>query len=813
MPRFIDSQVKMALPVLTSFPLFFLLSFILHNEFSSSLLTNAVNVMNQGSSLYVENAEKDVLVSSNGIFSAGFYSVGNNAYSFAIWFTQNPTVVWMANRDNPVNGKHSTLSLLKTANLVLTDAGKYNIWSTDTASTSSVHLKLLNSGNLILQQLLEPSLVLWQSFDFPTDTLLPQQQLTRHSTLVSPRSNTNYSSGYYHLFFDNDNILRLLYNGPEISSIYWPDPWLVSWNAGRSTYNTSRIAVLDSLGQFVSSDNFTVMTTDYGTVLQRRLKVDCDGNIRVFGRRNGEEEWYVSWQSNLTPCRIHGICGANSMCTYDPNSGRSCSCLSGYEMKDDTDWSLGCVPKFDIPYDNVSDFLSQDHLEFFGYDFGYYPNYTFDQCKALCMHLSDCKGFQHFFSDGVFNCFPKFQLLNGYRSPSFVGTTYLRVPERSFLSIPTTSNDSIGEYACPANNETVQLIRTYVKEQENGSVKFMVWFATGLGGLEVLCIFLVWFLWFRNTQDPGADVHSYALATNGFRRFTYSELKLATKEFSEEIGKGAAGVVYKGILLDSRVAAIKRLKETNQYGEREFLSEVRSIERLNHMNLIGMWGYCAEGKHRLLVFEYAEHGSLAQNIQSNQLDWTKIYKIAFGTARGLAYLHEECLEWILHCDIKPQNILLDSNFEPKVADFGLSKLLNRSDVKHSNFSMIRGTRGYMAPEWVFNLPITAKVDVYSYGIVVLEMLTGKSATIDVMNDDNGFEMQHRRLVTWVRDKFNKGYSSSLSISFVQEIMDPAIEGDYDIDKMNVLARVALQCVEEERNKRPTMNQVVQMLSE
>ena len=129
------------------------------------------------------------------------------------------------------------------------------------------------------------------------------------------------------------------------------------------------------------------------------------------------------------------------------------------------------------------------------------------------------------------------------------------------------------------------------------------------------------------------------------------------------IGQGAGGIVYKGVLPDQRVAAIKRLNEADQ-GEAEFLAEVNTIGMLNHMYLIEMWGYCVEGKHKLLVYEYMGHGSLAENlISSNALDWKKRFEIAVGTAKGLAYLHEECLEWVLHCDVKPQNILLDSNFQ------------------------------------------------------------------------------------------------------------------------------------------------------
>lgn len=310
----------------------------------------------------------------------------------------------------------------------------------------------------------------------------------------------------------------------------------------------------------------------------------------------------------------------------------------------------------------------------------------------------------------------------------------------------------------------------------------------------------------KTRKNSSANQHSYHLTLLGFRRYTYSELKVATKNFSNEIGRGGGGVVYRGTLPDQRDAAIKRLNEAKQ-GEGEFLAEVSIIEKLNHMNLIEMWGYCVEGKHRILVYEYMENGSLAENLSSktNTLDWTKRYDIALGTARVLAYLHEECLEWILHCDIKPQNILLDSNFQPKLADFGLSKLQNRNNLDNSSgFSMIRGTRGYMAPEWIFNLPITSKVDVYSYGVVVLEMITGKSPTMMNIEGVDGEGTYNGRLITWVREK-------KRSTCWVEQILDPAIGNNYDLSKMEILVRVALDCVEEDRDIRPTMSQVVEML--
>ena len=179
-----------------------------------------------------------------------------------------------------------------------------------------------------------------------------------------------------------------------------------------------------------------------------------------------------------------------------------------------------------------------------------------------------------------------------------------------------------------------------------------------------------------------------------------------------------------------------------------------------------------------------------------------------GTAKGLAYLHEDCLDWILHCDVKPQNILLDSNYQPNVVGFGLSKLQNRSVFNNSNFSKIRGTWGYLAPEWVFNLPITSKVDVYSYGIVLLEIMTGKGPSRSVHNIDYEWETEPKRLVTWVREKKNRAITKT---SLLEEMIDPLLEGKYDMGMMKTLVEVALQCVEEDKDARTTMNQVVEML--
>nr|GEX13600.1 putative receptor protein kinase ZmPK1 [Tanacetum cinerariifolium] len=660
------------------------------------------SILRPGSSLSVENKD-DFLISPNGIYSAGFYSVGENAYCFSVWYTKplsdkSHTVVWMANRDVPVNGKRSKLSLLTTGNLVLRDADQpLPIWTTTMRdSTKSAELKMNNSGNLYLQT--RDNQIIWQSFGSPTDTLLPNQQLTKDTPLVSSRSPTNYSTGFYKLFFDNDNVIRLLFNGPRRTGIYWPSPEKRAWESGRSTYGDRRIATLDV-----------------------------------------------------------------------------------------SDWSYGCEPEFKATLcgNGEDKFVHFPYIDFYGYDVKYLPNVTLDACKQECRNICNCKGFKYQYdaSQGFFLCYPKFRLRNGLSTLSSNSSMYLK-----------------GSYLKCNEKLRIQLGRAYDKNPEKESVKSLMIVTYVVGALEI--IFVIYF--FYRTRNPLNKRQGYLQAATGFQRFSYAELKKASGNFSTEIGRGGDGIVYKGILSDNRVAAIKHIKEfSNNQGEAELLAEISTLGRLNHMNLIKMWGYCAERKHRLLVYEYMENGSLAQKLHSNMLDWGKRFDIAVGTAKGLAYLHEECLEWVLHCDVKPHNILLDGNCKPKVADFGLCKLLDRDGTRNTEFTKARGTRGYMAPEWLFlNRPITFKVDVYSYGIVMLEMITGRSPA------DEQSEVSEARLYRWVTKTMKE---ASGKYDWIEEVVDSTVDGEYDINKMKILINVALRCSEEDMDSRPTMTQVVHML--
>ncbi|GMN47718.1 hypothetical protein TIFTF001_016887 [Ficus carica] len=779
---------------------FFVLLFLAPVMASSS---TGMPRLKQGSSLTVDK-ESEFLISPNGTFSAGFLEVGTNAFGFSIWFTNSAekTVVWMANRDRPVSAKQSKMTLNRNGNMVLTDAYGLIVWSTDTFSTSNVEAHLLETGNLVLIDQATTHFI-WESFDFPTDTLLPLQHLVKNTTLVSVRSKGTHLSGVYNLKFDDSNVLDLIYNGPQLSSIYWPIVSNGVFAAGRTPYNSSRIAVLDEFGRFISSDELEFMASDYGFGPKRRLTLDYDGILRLYSLDESTGFWDISWlPGSLDSCHVQGLCGEYAICTYK-DLKPTCTCPDGFERNDLSDWSKGCRPSVNLSNDHDKlDFMQLLNTNYYGYDLETLKfTISFEDCRNSCLTDTRCKGFLYA-TDGQGMCFPKSQLVNGFRTPDTQSDAYVKV---TTVSSPTVSAQA-DELIC--SDTEILLTNNDAKGEnsdKNGYMRYLRWFVGSFGVIEVICFGFWWCFVFRKHVNEEMINMGYIVLALGFKRFTYTELKRATKNFKEEIGKGGFGSVYKAILDDGRVVAVKRLEGILQ-GNTEFWAEVSIIGNINHRNLVKLWGFCTEKNHKLLVYEYVKNGSLDKLLFSDSspaLGLEQRYKIAVGTAKGLSYLHEECLEWVLHCDVKPQNILLDDQLEPKVADFGMSKLFK--DVTHDvGFSRVRGTRGYLAPEWMMNMKIDAKADVYSYGIVLLELVSGKCVSdfLSAVAQDNEFD----HLVQWMTNKIKQ--------EGLKEVIDPRIpENELDMKKVEKLVSVALLCVQEDRHSRPAMSKVVELLLE
>ncbi|XP_044955186.1 putative receptor protein kinase ZmPK1 [Hordeum vulgare subsp. vulgare] len=782
------------------------LTFLLISSFVAPTAAEVgrVNYLHKGSSLAVEHASH-VIESPDGTFSFGFYNLSSTAFTLSIWFTKSAdrTIAWSANRDRPVHGVGSKVKLNTDGrSMVLTDYDGTVVWRTNALSAEADHAELMDSGNLVMKD--HGGNILWQSFDHPTDTLLPGQPVTATAKLVS--KDLSHPSSYYTLCFDDRYVLSLAYEGPDISNHYWPNPDHSSWMNYRISYNSSRIAVLDKLGQFVATDNTTFRASDWGLEIKRRLTLDYDGNLRLYSLDEFDRRWYVSWVAFSQPCDIHGLCGWNGICEYSPIP--RCSCPRGYAVSDPRDWSKGCKPVFNLTCGQRVGFVPIPETDFWGSDLNYTMSTTMHSCKEMCLESCACVAFEYKTFPNA--CFLKSALFNGKTLPGYPGTAYLKVPE-SFLSQSqshTSDSDLHHGHACDASNKQTVSYTKHTNDEKGTMWYYYYWFLAVFFLVEVCFIGSGW--WFMSRQHSArseiwAAEEGYRVVTDHFRSFTHKELRRATTNFTEELGHGRHGSVYKGILHDSRVVAVKKLNDVKQ-GEDEFEAEVSVIGKIYHMNLVRVMGVCSERSHRLLVYEYVENGSLAMFLFGDKgpLLWHQRYKVAAGVAKGLAYLHHECMDWIIHCDVKPEKILLDMDFDPKISDFGFAKLLQRGQADPGSMSKVRGTRGYMAPEWVSTAPLTEKLDVYSFGVVLLELVMGSRVSERATDGREDAEAALRQLEWTIKEKMG-----SDDLTWVDGFVDPRLNGDFVHSEVLLMLEVAALCLEKERSQRPSMNHVVQ----
>ncbi|CAO2842656.1 unnamed protein product [Amaranthus hypochondriacus] len=286
------------------------------------------------------------------------------------------------------------------------------------------------------------------------------------------------------------------------------------------------------------------------------------------------------------------------------------------------------------------------------------------------------------------------------------------------------------------------------------------------------------------------------------RQFHYNELRIATNDFSlsNKIGRGGFGTVYKGILKSGLNVAVKTLSAESKQGVREFLTEINTIANVRHPNLVELIGCCVEGSNRILVYEYAVNNSLDRALTGytsdrSRLNWDKRSAICLGTAKALAFLHEELVPHIVHRDIKASNILLDKDFQPKIGDFGLAKLFP-DDITHIS-TRIAGTTGYLAPEYAMGGHLTMKADVYSFGVLMLEVISGQSSSKSNWGGEN------KLLLEWAWQLYEEGR--------LLELVDTEME-EYPEDKALRFIKVAFFCTQASAHRRPLMSQVIEMMS-
>ncbi|WOK94029.1 putative LRR receptor-like serine/threonine-protein kinase [Canna indica] len=318
-----------------------------------------------------------------------------------------------------------------------------------------------------------------------------------------------------------------------------------------------------------------------------------------------------------------------------------------------------------------------------------------------------------------------------------------------------------------------------------------------------LLLLVFWLRCCKWSMNFAVDDHDYEFEMGHLKRFSFRELQSATDNFNSKnvLGQGGFGVVYKGHLRNGTLVAVKRLKDPNFTGEVQFQTEVEMIGLALHRNLLRLYGFCMTLNERLLVYPFMPNGSVADRLRDRShnkpaLDWNKRMRIALGAARGLLYLHEQCNPKIIHRDVKAANILLDESFEAVVGDFGLAKLLDRRESHVT--TAVRGTVGHIAPEYLSTGQSSEKTDVYGFGILLLELITGQKT----MSSGNG-NNQKGMILDWVKTLHEE--------KRVHEMIDRDLNGAFDAAQLQTAVEVVLLCTQSNPSLRPKMSEVVKSI--
>uniref|UniRef100_A0A0D9W4V5 non-specific serine/threonine protein kinase n=1 Tax=Leersia perrieri TaxID=77586 RepID=A0A0D9W4V5_9ORYZ len=712
---------------------------------ASSATTKMTNTISPGQQV----GRDDKLVSNNGRYALGFFKTGIDSsqntttptsWYLGIWFNTVPklTTAWVANRDSPVIMDTTTslelhLTLSHDGNLVIlhqSNSSSSIIWSTQANITSNdIVAVLLDSGNLVLQDSSNSATILWQSFDYPTDTFFPGEKLGfdkvtgLNRRLVSWKNLIRPATGMFCEEMDPTGANQLIQHvlAPLNSSItYWSSG---VWNGQYfpSVPEMSSHHIFNFT--FVNNDQeryFIYSVNDEAMIIHRFL--DTSGQTNSYIWSESSLDWVLLYAQPRAQCDVYANCGPFTIC--NDSEFPYCNCIRGFTVKSPKDWELddrtgGCSR--DSPLDCISNRSTGSTDMFYPMPCVRLPQSSHSmrnaasasECAQVC--LSDCTCTAYFF-----------------------GSAGCSVWQKELLNIRQQQCSA----ATDTNGETLY-VRLAAKElQVKKATRKGMFIGVGIGAsftvLGFLAVLIMVLIISRNKTKFSSGKLNNIEDCNGIIAFQYIDLQHATKSFMEKLGGGSFGCVYKGFLNDSTAIAVKRLDHAWQ-GEKQFRAEVRSLGIIQHINLVKLIGFCCEGGKRLLVYEFMPNRSLDLHLfQSNNI-------IALGVARGLAYLHESfmtvsfiILEW--------------QNFWGE--------------------TLVEGTVGYLAPEWISGVAVTPKIDVYSYGMVMWEIISGDVASL----------------------------------------IDNKLQGDADLNKVEIACKVACWCIQHDEIDRPTMGEGIKSWS-
>ncbi|KAL3503301.1 hypothetical protein ACH5RR_037750 [Cinchona calisaya] len=733
-------------------------------------------------------ADNETLVSSGETFVLGFFKPQDSSFKYlGIWYKRSPeTIVWVANREIPLTDSNGVLTIRNDGNLVLFNGTKGIIWSSNSSGEAQGNLvaaELSDSGNFVLRRKddFNTQSYIWQSFDFLTDTLLPGMKkgsnlrTGQNWYLTSWKNQSDPSPGEFTYKLDSVGLPQfVLRKGLEKKFRSGP------WNGQRF----SGFAVMNST-VFTSNFVYDAQEVYYTYALRNssmlsRLTLNESGIIQRFVLNEGSSDWLMMYTLPYDRCEEYGVCGVNGICRINDNP--ICECLEGFVPKSQGDWDVlnwsgGCQRRTPLDCKSGEGFTRIRNVKLPDLlNIQVNKNMTFLECNRECLKDCNCTAFTNSnITNGGSGCLMWFGDLidiREFRDESSEQDIYLRSPESELGSI---------------------------RERKKKRALLIVVTPIVSGGMIFFCL-VVWCTIQKRKKKRGTKIGNEDIE---LPLFQLEAVTTATKSFSFSniIGEGGFGPVYKGQLPTGVEIAVKRLSQNSGQGLGEFKNEVILISKLQHRNLVRLLGCCLDGDERMLIYEYMPNRSLDYFIfdQSRKklLTWKSRFEIALGISRGLLYLHQDSRLRIIHRDLKASNILLDSELNPKISDFGIAKSFGGDQIE-GNTKRVIGTYGYMSPEYAFRGTYSVKSDVFSLGVLLLELVSGRrNRMLDHSNQHQSL-LGHAWLL-WNEDK-------------ALQIMDDCLKDSFVESQLLRCIQVALLCVQKLPEDRPTMASVVFMLS-
>ncbi|KAL5570489.1 hypothetical protein UlMin_027064 [Ulmus minor] len=735
------------------------------------------------------NTSSNTLVSSAKIFELGFFSPGNsNNRYIGIWYRTTPdVVVWVANRNNPLTDSYGQFTINNTTNqLVLLNRSKIVVWSSNSAKRVPKNpvVRLLDSGNLVFgdDDSTTSKLYLWQSFDYPTDTIIAGMKVGWDSNtgleryLTSWKSADDPSTG--------DFALRMNINGlPQV---------ILSMGSTRKfrsgTWNGVRFNGLpepsnETVFQYIfiqsGNESYDIFLPEVNSSILCRVTVHNSGTIQRLSLHNGSPtQWDLIYSIPFQQCDHYGFCGPNSICKVDLSP--LCECLEGFTQSSQEEWrvlmfSKGCRRKIPLDCQKGEGFVKVDAVKLPDLiEFSLNKSMTLKECRQSCLNNCSCKAYANsYVRNGGTGCLMWFSDLIDVKeihAENSQQEMYIRLSASEIKHIRDENNKKILKTIIIAVSTTTSI-----------------------------CILglVFWRIFWKSRTKAKGRVEDIELPL-----FDLPTIAIATNNFSPEnmIGVGGFGPVYRGKLWTGQEVAVKRLSKNSGQGLKEFKTEVELIAKLQHRNLVALLGCCIEREETMLIYEYMPNKSLDRFIfesqRSTTLPWEKHFNIVMGIARGLLYLHQDSKLHVIHRDLKASNILLDNNLNPKISDFGLARIFG-DDEKEARTKIVVGTYGYMSPEYAIDGKFSIKSDVFSFGVLLLEIVSGKRNR-SFHHPDHDHNLLGHAWLLWKDEK-------------ALELMDESFKDSCIESQVLRCIHVGLLCVQKLSHDRPRMSSVVFML--